>query len=169
MRHQQLWQWWKVWLALHRGNIHKFESNKKQRKFSHSFSSRSTKCRNWMLVQFEHQPTFGHSNIRYNNLADKWKNGKLEPTEVTKDPGECQCKERVCFESMFTYDLSKNPWEKVVRFKLNLNSWSYIIFGNGLKNYLHPGPCSAFSEQYWMGEMDRTHTFLIMVMENLMW
>jgi hypothetical protein len=50
-----------------------------------------------------------------------------------------------------------------------LNSWSYIIFGNGLKNYLHPGPCSAFSEQYWMGEMDRTHTFLIMVMENLMW
>ena len=79
------------------------------------------------------------------------KNGKLEPTEVTKDPGECQCKERVRFENMFTYDLSKNPWEKVVRFKLNSSSCSYRIYGNRLNNHLDPGPCSAFSEQYLSG------------------
>ena len=79
------------------------------------------------------------------------KNGKLEPTEVTKDPAKCQCKERVCFKNMFTYDLSKSAWKKVVRFKLNSSSCSYRIYGNRLNNYLDPGPCSTFGEQHLSG------------------
>ena len=70
---------------------------------------------------------------------------------MTKDPGECQCKDNICFEGTVTFDLSKNPWQKVVRFKLNSSSCSYRIFGNGMNNYIDPGPCNALSEQYLIG------------------
>ena len=77
--------------------------------------------------------------------------GKLVPTEVSKDPTECQCRNANCQRKEITYDLKQNPWKRIVRFQLKSSHCSYKIYGNNLNNYLDPGAGNGYNYQHLEG------------------
>ena len=78
--------------------------------------------------------------------------GELEPTEVSKDPAECQCTHPQCDRGVITYNLNLAPWTKLVRFQLKSSHCSYRIYGNDLNNYLDPGAGSGYNYQHLEGK-----------------
>ncbi|KAL6473343.1 hypothetical protein MHYP_G00169040 [Metynnis hypsauchen] len=72
-----------------------------------------------------------------------------EPEVIT--PFEINLSQENCINSTETFDLSKDPFRKVERFKAKSSICSYHVIGNSLNNYIDPGIDNGMNYQYLMG------------------
>ncbi|KAI4904121.1 hypothetical protein NFI96_029058, partial [Prochilodus magdalenae] len=72
-----------------------------------------------------------------------------EPEVIT--PFEINLSQEDCIANTKTFDLSKDPFRKVERFKAKSSSCSYSVIGNSQNNYMDPGIGNAMKYQYLMG------------------
>ena len=114
-----------------------------------SHGTPTVELRNWFnSSKYQH---LGLRTIDGITLRINSKTLKLEPYDVSKDPSECQCKQVGCDKGVVTYNLTKDPWQNVVRFELKSSHCSYKVYGNKLNNYLDPGAGNGYNYQHLEG------------------
>eukprot|EP00794_Sanderia_malayensis_P019567 gene19569-21499_t len=107
------------------------------------------------LLNWFQNKTYRHASLRtsngYSALLPEIYNGKQAKRKLQAVAVEISLEDGGCSYGSKRYDLSQKKYLGVSKFTAKSNKCSYNITGNGLNNYLDPGPGNPFGAQYLEG------------------
>eukprot|EP00794_Sanderia_malayensis_P019565 gene19565-21496_t len=107
------------------------------------------------LLNWFQSKTYRHASLRtsngYSALLPEIYNGKQAKRKLQAVAVEISLEDEGCSYGSKRYDLSQKKYLGVSKFTAKSNKCSYNIIGNGLNNYLDPGPGNPFGAQFLEG------------------